>query len=520
MQHWVWKGQTLIFVCTILLLSIFIFANTNVALAQQDGEDGGNEAYYFDYNSECQTAYREIMALRLDNARSIVRSELENYPYNILPHLLDEYIDFFRAYIKEEDKDINQLLNNKSTRLDWFEKGDKTSPFYLYCQSEILLHSAIVRMKDKQYVKAFWEVRKAFKLLEQNHNKFPDFYPNLKTLGILHTLVGIIPEQYQWGVKILGMEGDVNEGLAELEEFIRLSKKDKKGQQMFLAEGNLIYTFLLVYVGDKEDKAWTMVQELPLKNNLLNHFMYADIALRTGHTDDAIRVLENKPQGQAYLDLYMLDYFLGFLKLYRLDAGADIPIKKFTDNFKGQHYIKDAYQKLAWHSLLQDDEKGYHQYMELCKTKGNDMLDADRQALKDAQAGIVPHIGLLKSRLLFDGAYYQRALDTLKNIPLSKLQTKEHQIEHSYRQARIYDKLRQYDLAIAFYQQTIQESVVLSGYYFAPKSCLELAKIYERQNETEKAGQYFSQCLQYKNYEYKNSIDQQAKAGLQRLRKK
>ena len=114
------------------------------------------------------------------------------------------------------------------------------------------------------------------------------------------------------------------------------------------------------------------------------------------------------------MDFYLLDFLLGTMKINRLDEDADVYLKRFVNNFKGRHFIKEAYQKLAWHALVIDkDETAYRKYMNLCQSKGNKWADPDKQAYKEAVEGIVPNDALLKGRLLFDGGYYQKALTVL-----------------------------------------------------------------------------------------------------------
>lgn len=91
-------------------------------------------------------------------------------------------------------------------------------------------------------------------------------------------------------------------------------------------------------------------------------------------------------------------------------------------------------------------------------------------------------------------------------------------IEFTYRAARIYHETGDIEKAIQFYQSTIARGEKYS-YYFAANSALHLGLIYENQGLPDKATEYFHKCLAMKNTDYKNSLDQKAKAGLNRLGK-
>ncbi|QQS28197.1 MAG: tetratricopeptide repeat protein [Sphingobacteriales bacterium] len=469
----------------------------------------------FDMNKQCKEAYRAIMSLQLKEAKKLIASEKLSNPGNQITLLLENYADVITVFINEETEEFNRLEAYKNQRLAILSKSDKNSPYYLYSQAEINLQWALVRLKFEQYFKAFMEVQKAYKLLIENQQRFPDFYPNLKSLGAIHAFIGTIPDQYRWGVKLIGMEGNLKQGMNEIAIFLA---QGLQKEQLFREEGLILQSFLLLYLDAKPEKAWEIVEELPKKNNLFNCFVAANIAMKTGRNEEAIHILQHKPTGAGYINFFYLDYLLGVCKLNRLDSDADIYLFSFTSNFKGSNYLKDAYQKIAWANLLKSKPEKYRQYMQYVKERGKALIDLDKQALKSAESNEVPDINLLKARLLFDGGYYQKALQTLQNFLLQSYSALPLQLEYTYRKARIFDGLKQYDNAIAFYSQTILLSKD-SPYYFAPKSCLELGKLYEQSGNKQNAALYYRKAMEYKNHEYQNSIEQQAKAGLNRLKK-
>ena len=81
--------------------------------------------------------------------------------------------------------------------------------------------------------------------------------------------------------------------------------------------------------------------------------------------------------------------------------------------YKGNSFIKAAYQKMAWTELLKSDTAGYRKWMSLLLTKGNNFTDEDKQAEKEAQSKTIPNVYLLKARILFDGGNYKEALHLL-----------------------------------------------------------------------------------------------------------
>ena len=88
--------------------------------------------------------------------------------------------------------------------------------------------------------------------------------------------------------------------------------------------------------------------------------------------------------------------------------------------------------------------------------------------------------------------------------------------EYLYRMGRIYDETGKTDSALLLYSKAIDKGKDLPR-YFAANSAIESAKIYEAKGDKEKARFYYNLCLSFPNHEYKNGLDQKAKAGLNRL---
>lgn len=470
----------------------------------------------FDFNTNCTNAYALIQSLRFDEAKKILITEKSAHPDNLVPVFLENTIDFITIYISEDEDRFDALEKNKSPRLEKIKTGDASSPYYLYFQAELNIQWAFARLKFEEYVSAFTEVRKAYLLLEENDRKFPFFIANKKSLGMLHAIVGAIPDKYKWGANMLGMDGTIEQGIFELESVIQYSKTNNF---IFTQEAYLYYAFLALYLQKDDVKAWNMVKDLETKNNLLNTFCVASIGMRTGKNAEAIAVLNSKPTGNNFFPFPFLDFLQGLAYLRKLDPAAEIYFTKFINSFKGKNYIKEAYQKLAWNALLQGNKTRYTEYMKLCIAKGDDIIDDDKQALLEAESGHVPNIILLRSRLLFDGGYYKEALKNLEGYATDDFVEQRDKAEFTYRAGRIYHASGNPSQAKGFYLSTIKYGENIPQYY-AASAALKLGEIYEKEGNVEKAKEYFNKCIAMKNEEYKTGLDSQAKAGLNRLKSK
>ncbi len=474
------------------------------------------QSTYFEYSTQAKKAYHNILSLRFDEAKVDLAHLKTSEPKNLVIHHLENYLDFLKVFINEEEAEFKLLEKNKQLRLNKIKQGPEDSPYYLFIQAEIQLQWALARLKFEEYLLAFTEVSKAYKQLNKNLERYPDFIANKKSLGIIHALIGTIPENYRWSVRLLGgMDGSISQGKSEIEEVLEHAETN---DFLFEEETLFMYTFLLLHLENEEDEAWKFVNtsKLNTAESPLACFAKANVAMRTGRSEIAINILENRPQDESFHPFHYLDLVLGFAKLYRLDVDADVHIEKYIDLYRGKNYLKEAHQKLAWHYLILGKEQIYLNNMKLCLNRGDDVLDSDKTAEAEAKSGEMPNPTLLKARLLFDGGYYERAYDCLDNNPLPENASFKFKLEYTYRLGRILHRMDHFDDALENYKLTISEGKT-SSYFYACNAALQCGLIYEKEKEYDLSKKYFLLCLSMKPSNYKTSLHQKAETGLQRL---
>jgi hypothetical protein len=486
--------------CLILLI---FFGVQNFSFAQQ-----------FDYNANMKLAYQNIFKLKINEGKKLLEQEKIKNPKNLMPYFIENYADFLTIYISENKTLFEAQEKFKDIRLNKLKSGDKKSPYYLYSQAGICLQWAFTRIKFGEYLSAVFEVKKAYGLLKENKEKFPNFKPNDKDLAFLKVLFGAIPDKYSAGAKLLGLEGDINKGISELSALLVNEAFE------FKEETWVLYTMLLLHIKNDKTSAWNIIEnsKIPLEDNLLNHFIAASVSLYSGKNDKIISILESKPTGTAYYPFPYLDYMMGIAKLNRLDKDADIYLSKFINQYKGNNYLKESHRKLAWHYLLQNKDALYQSEIKKVLTVGSENIDEDKAAADEARSGVTPNKVLLKSRLLCDGNYPSRALAIINTIKPEQLPKIKDKTEYYYRMARINHLLQIIDKAIDFYKKTITTGAELP-YYFAANSCIKLGMIYEKKGDKASALTYYKKALTYKKHEYLDSTAAEAKAGINRINK-
>ncbi len=476
-----------------------------------------------DFNGNCRKAYHQIICLRFDEARRTIDTEKTARPSNTIPYLLDNYIDFLTVMIGEEDKDLERMRQNRDSRLQQLVKGDPSSPWFLYCQADLYLQFGFARVKFGEYVSAAMDINRAFRLLEQNNRKFPDFTPDKIRLGLLHALVGTVPDKYTWAISALDFKGTIPQGIRELSDAYTTCRKSSP-YDFLLPEASFTLSLATMNLSGDRKAINRIIDEFksPELATLLHQsplvcYTLANLDLKSGRNDQAIDLLENRPQGSGFFPFSYLDYLLGVAKLNRLDGDAYLPLMKFVGDFRGRNYIRSAYEHLAWYYLVQNDAPKARFYMDRIRLRGYSMVDNDRQALKNAEKKDPPDPLLLKARLLFDGGYYDKALSELNLFGSSPGMSQPRlKLEYTYRNARTCDELEKTDEAIEWYTKTMNLGSSDPS-YFAANSALHLGLIFEERKSFDQARQNYKKCLAMDFDEFHFSITQKAKSGLNRI---
>ncbi|NRB46250.1 MAG: tetratricopeptide repeat protein [Saprospiraceae bacterium] len=472
---------------------------------------------YFEYDDQSKAVYKAITSLQFSKAYEGIASLKFKSPDNLVVHHLENYLDFFYLYVNGDQKSFDRLKPRRARRIELVSAGDKESPYYLYVQAEIYLQWALIRLRFGEQLNGFMDINRANRLLEKNRRRFPDFIPNLKDLGILHAMVGTIPDNYQWGVKLLtSLNGTIRQGREELEKVVDYANKH---EFLFREEARSMYAYLLMHLAKDEEAAWKVIRTSGLspKTNPLHCFIMSNIAMRSGHNNEAIQILSNFRKDDKRLDFPYLDYMLGLAKLRRLDSDAAPFFQRFLGRNKTPYYVKEAYQKLAWQSLINGKSSKYTAYMKACLSNGEAIAGGDKNAYREAKSMHQPREVLVKARLLFDGAYFRRAHELMRTQNRAAFTEKRDQLEYTYRLGRILHGLERWQEAIQAYEETIQQGE-RESYFFACNAALQIGLIHELLGEKGQAQIYFKRCLSINPNEYKTGLHQQAKSGLARVK--
>ena len=455
----------------------------------------------------------ELLPAR-DSLTRIGRMDVQNKAVSSVLH----FNYWLEAFVSERDDVYDRYSAVRDSVIVELELLHDSVEYKALGLADVYFYSGVLQAKLNNLYSAVRSMNKAFELAQHNIEVHPQAMGNNKIPGLVRVYMSTVPENYQWVTKMLGMEGDLKQGLRDLHQLAHYPAQHPV-EHAITKETGYLYAFSLYHIAKKQKLAWaeTLRVTRDYPTSLLSVYFRSNIALRLGMNESAIKVLEMRPQGEQYYNFPFLEYQMGLAKLRRLDSTSIHHFTRFEHHFRGKNYVKSNLEKMSWHQLLFEGEDEYLLVSERIRYEGRAYNEEDKQALQSSKKPI-PHTQLLKARLLYDGGYIDSALVEINKVN-SKALTTDQLAEYCYRKGRIFEQLGKKDVALKFY---LACSLVgrKSPEYYASYACLYLADAYTEEGEVKKAREYYSKAMENEfNKEYRSSIEQRAKLGLKQLEK-
>jgi hypothetical protein len=336
--------------------------------------------------------------------------------------------------------------------------------------------------------------------------------------GPVQITASTVPKGYKWLSSMVGISGNMESGRQQMNQFMAATDS---WARLFRDEGIFYHCYLQFYLLNQPGEAIAFIRNanLDLVNKHLFTFMAANLCLNNKQSAQTKKIVNNRNKSAEYMPTTVWDYELANAHLFHLEPDAEIYFKRFLQHFKGTFYVKDAWMKLAYHYLIHENETEYRKAVKMVLTAGKKEVEADKKAFNEAQSGIKPNLTLLKARLLSDGGYHREALNMLAGKSSADFGTGLEKLEFTYRLGRIYDDMGWDEKAKAAYETTVKNGEKSTA-YFAARAALQNGLIYEKEGNYTQAQSWFLRCIGMEGHDYENSLEQKAKAGLERCKTK
>lgn len=462
----------------------------------------------------CAKAWEAITNLNTETAKQYINQEMIHNPDNYYVYYVANTCDAFNLKINGSDELYDQFVEDYEYRRGKMDGNDEDSPYYLYCEAEMLLQMA---MMNVLYGDRFSGVRKGYKSYKKvydNIKAFPDFQLNKKLEGFFNIAIANLPSFIRWAVSSFGISGNSEKGFQLMHEYFE-SVKDDAGLNAEAA----LYTLFSFKLNKEPVKAFDFirVQDSSITNKRLIKYFYANTAYRSGHNAIAYESFSTFYPEKMEIFFLPYDYMMGKIMLRKLDPQATYHLKRFVEYAKEDNYGKEILYKIALSYLVAGNVEEFEVYKTKARKADVEVTERDREANYDCNLDYQPDIRLAKCKLLLDGGYHEEFAETFLTYPSNNFSEPAYKLEYGLMKGRYELILGNDQLAVSTFEAVIADGKD-EDYYFASDAALRMG-MYYLPSDTTKAKTYFEKTLNLYDSDYYEYIEEIAKRELKRIKK-
>lgn len=430
---------------------------------------------------------------------------------------------FIQYLVAEPPGHMERFISLSKSTLQAYEKLPASDPHREWMMAEVFFMRGVIRALNQQAVTAAVDMKSACDLIMRSSNSHPNIREHQKLTGIFNIAMAAMPKKLQWLGKVLCFKGDLDTGLRQLASVAREGRMMPNEAQvlLFYFEKNLLSRPEAAL-----QRAKVLHERYP--QSKIYTYLLLTALLEMRNVDDAITLARlSEPlfrSSKTTMDLPMWHYSVGkayFFSLEYPDAIRHFDL--FLTTYQGKTLRADALYRKAMALLLMnrydDSKKVFAKFAGLPKSE----FDADEYARQQAAGYILRQPSaedkrLYAARNLFDGGFYERALDSIEPLLLASDRLDENQrTELHYRLGRIQHAQQQTGPAKLSYQACIATQPS-SSLWMKVYSFYYLGRIEEEEGNVEKARFLFKTALSYDHYPYQSGLEQRSKAALAELK--
>ena len=414
--------------------------------------------------------------------------------------------DVLELTLFENEARFDELKSNERKRLGQLEDLDEGSPWMGFVKAEIKLQWAFVNFKYGNDWDAFWDFRSASRAIRKNISRFPEFSPNMRTMGLLNVIFGTIPSKHQWITNLFGLKGDVHQGINQLESV-------NKELIDFKYESNLMLGMIQAYLLEDFSNSVEQISQNHYQGAALSYYVQVLVLLKAHQSLKARNLLVKSPSKFPFHEYLLAETYFQEGKYTQ----ATNAYQAYLNTLQGTTYLKDTYLKLAISNAFLGKQDLYRMYISRAETEGEQKTEIDKNAVKMLENLESQNPTALKIRFAIDGGFYKHAEKLITELDKKKDLSEYERLELTYRKARLHHLSGNVESALKYYRDVIDRAEVISETYYAPNSFLQIGYLMRNEKKLGSARMYFQRVLDFKRHPYKTSLDNKARIALKGL---
>ena len=459
------------------------------------------------WSPEQVNAHQLIVQYRLAEADTLLSAMAASPPKAYLSNLRD----FMELVYNENEAHYQQYLKSIPERRSWIQSLPDKSPERAFYLADLALQEALFKIRFGDYLSGLYMLLQANSQTTEIQERNDQILPFLKPAGVINILVGLTPPKYDWAVRLIGLQGDVETGKQQLSS-LASSTSPLSSEALILL--GYFYAYPL-QMPDEAVKCFSLALAAQ-PGNVLAAFMLATSLSKAHKGEAALEAMDAQPT-QAWSEFPQAYYLMGTLHLQKGDyAQARQFLDQFMRTYAGNTFKKDAATKIAMSYFLEGEiEKGEIWKQDALVTGGTSSEPDKNAAVMLVEISEYPP-QLLRARLLTDGGYWNEAGQQLMATGDPGQLGDRWACEYHYRMARLYQLQEQQEPAVASYTEALKLADT-KGWYIEANSALQAGLILKARGNNIGAVELFKKAKAFGDHPYKASIDMQADRELTSL---
>jgi tetratricopeptide (TPR) repeat protein len=443
-----------------------------------------------------------------------------NYPR---PYLALALAPLWKSFVTRSDSDhataVRMLTETIAIAHRYLDEVDARDADVLTCLGTAYGYRTYISFVQKSYVRAAWDAKRCYDYLVEATRANPQFADPYLGLGLYHFSVASIPKPLQWLMSILGVDGDRDLGLREVERAAQKGTYNSVEAKFFLIQ------FLPWYKGDFETSE-AMADELirTYPSNTVFLYVKGFMKQRRGNLEEAMRYfLRMKSVANPYFAVInkFAELRLGecYFRLGEYAKARDAYLAFLSMNNRGQFEAVAAYHAGLCVELLGDREGALPHYS---RAKGFESAHGDDiYSARHAGLRLVSPMTLVDSLMVVARNFHRRnmiptALETYTDLLARYTLTNDQRAEIVFRMGDCYYDADRYDEAAEQFRSAL-ELKVLNERWVIPWSHFMLGQIALKKGDLVAARREFERVNDFDNYDHKNWLTFRAEREIEKM---
>ncbi len=427
----------------------------------------------------------------------------------------------WRALLEERDPYLrahDEAVDELEARVSEMPQTGDAGVWRSFLEGEAALQRAVIAGRQERYLPAATAFRRACGRYRDALRADPEFEEAYLGTGLCHVAAGSIPRKYRWVARLLGFNGTVAEGTAELERAAQSAE--------FVGETAVVVRALIRAIYDDDQEAQIVADAVHLREAFPESPMAAYVAgfllMRARRASDAEEALLASQRLQTGATrIHAAEGLLGLaqFRLEKYDEAAQT-LQRFLLTFRGKSFVAQArlYLGLA-HEMRGDRAAAETEYRRVRPERD---YDNDHASAREARRRLRQPMNevdraLLRGQNLFDAGRYRESVAAVQPLFGNAGAGEVQRAEAAYRSGRAFQALSELSDAARHYRLAADTPGDL-GARWGPWSRFHLGEVQAAQGDIDGARRTFRAVLADEHeFDYHQALEQRARAALEGL---